>query len=1294
MAEERRVHELAIREQIKLLSDRLSDSAPSARLLEDLSKAHLQQFKSDQFDGSTSFEHLMQATYYNFAAISIGDAEPADDGRKSQRLALNDELRTLRLNFRRSLETRAKSFEDNVPSSLRAQVHSDLFDAYDGEIKIYWGDDKQKREYGDIASCHLHAAIAHLEPKSARWLDSSSKLANFEFTRFADFGLKKHAVNAEYHARIVLQERHDDVHALLALCQTLTEKFKYTGDFQALDEAVDVGLNLVSREDQRKSETFLPHAECVLALALQTRATLGGEPSAVVLEETTSSRNPADLDLAIERHRRILGGEPAHLRSNENRDCPGLADLDVAIELFRTARASTPGGNVELKHICEIHLSLALMDRFRAREKRQDLEEARMILTEKSSSKNPSISRFPALKALGQLWFISYEYFGKHEDLYKAGSVALQVLRWRGAASTSVVTMECQILLSKTWSLALEFNKGANTLRTKEKHANDIALRIAEGIATTWNSDIVQVECWLQLAEIHSGRWSTFNTTKDRTVARKWAKRCWNALQGKRLAICRRVATKQIQIFRLADSPPSTKVFADLIWAALKCPSSLSKAEQVDFGHQVGHLPAYLSEKSTQRLEGLKQTLRHFQRLKAATPTLCIYAQLSLEDCEASQLADIAHATRTLGDYDRAIDACRSLTELCLQSDYGRSVIGWPYQLARLLFHKYSDFPNEVAAGEEALEKLTQRCMNNAASPFGERLDDLLKLRILQKKLNKGQDAIRQSFNKAIETFEYGVIEGHTLDEKMDLIRQYNGIAEQLASEGIVLGFDPKAAFTFLETVRAATWRNEADERESLIRLRAIDQTLEREYGALMREKSTYKYNILDDAPKEPHMFAQAYHNILRKIRRVDPSFMRPTDIFDITQEILGDIPMIALVTYEDANPSGPKRCAALIIRGDSFEQLPLPDFGPTQAQTFFTLMKACTNMIFDILRTTSTNPMLNEAIETMVQNVLKLTELPISPEFGGTALDALNSIYRMAQAMLWDYLAKPILDYLGMLGSATHPQELPRVYWVSSGWLGVIPIHAAGRHDEDPTNGVAHSVHDRVVSSYVPGLKALANLKKRDMALRTRSTVAQRKALLVGLKQVPGQIDLPNAPIEVEEIARELQPEYEVQTDIRTSSEAFTSLQSCSFAHFALHGQVDAKNPFRSSICFDEGCAASTLPMTVSNLVKRDLDHCRFVFLSICDAAVIRDEKLRNEGLHLAGAFHMAGVPSVVATWFPLIDRFTVDVSKEFYVRLRDDEGNLDFSKSARVLHATVSTLRRQYPLPYFWGVYSHFGL
>lgn len=60
-------------------------------------------------------------------------------------------------------------------------------------------------------------------------------------------------------------------------------------------------------------------------------------------------------------------------------------------------------------------------------------------------------------------------------------------------------------------------------------------------------------------------------------------------------------------------------------------------------------------------------------------------------------------------------------------------------------------------------------------------------------------------------------------------------------------------------------------------------------------------------------------------------------------------------------------------------------------------------------------------------------------------------------------------------------------------------------RHDEEPTDGIARSVHDRVVSSYLPGLKVLANLKKRDMTLRTRSPFARRKALLVGLKQVPG---------------------------------------------------------------------------------------------------------------------------------------------------------------------------------------------
>ena len=51
----------------------------------------------------------------------------------------------------------------------------------------------------------------------------------------------------------------------------------------------------------------------------------------------------------------------------------------------------------------------------------------------------------------------------------------------------------------------------------------------------------------------------------------------------------------------------------------------------------------------------------------------------------------------------------------------------------------------------------------------------------------------------------------------------------------------------------------------------------------------------------------------------------------------------------------------------------------------------------------------------------------------------------------LWDYAVKQILDELGFTQTPSTGQAWPRVWWVGSGLLSVLPIHAAGYHDSNP---------------------------------------------------------------------------------------------------------------------------------------------------------------------------------------------------------------------------------------------------
>ena len=69
----------------------------------------------------------------------------------------------------------------------------------------------------------------------------------------------------------------------------------------------------------------------------------------------------------------------------------------------------------------------------------------------------------------------------------------------------------------------------------------------------------------------------------------------------------------------------------------------------------------------------------------------------------------------------------------------------------------------------------------------------------------------------------------------------------------------------------------------------------------------------------------------------------------------------------------------------------------------------------------------------------------------------------------LWTTICRPCLDVLGF----TEPiddEQWPHVWWVPTGPLSQLPLHAAGIY----TQGSKETVLDRVVSSYASSIKAL----------------------------------------------------------------------------------------------------------------------------------------------------------------------------------------------------------------------------
>src|SRR4029077_16542650 len=68
----------------------------------------------------------------------------------------------------------------------------------------------------------------------------------------------------------------------------------------------------------------------------------------------------------------------------------------------------------------------------------------------------------------------------------------------------------------------------------------------------------------------------------------------------------------------------------------------------------------------------------------------------------------------------------------------------------------------------------------------------------------------------------------------------------------------------------------------------------------------------------------------------------------------------------------------------------------------------------------------------------------------------------------LWDVAARPSLEALGF-DTAVSDNNWPHVWWVPTGPLSHLPLHAAGRYED-----CTETVLDRVMSSYSLSVKAL----------------------------------------------------------------------------------------------------------------------------------------------------------------------------------------------------------------------------
>jgi hypothetical protein len=297
----------------------------------------------------------------------------------------------------------------------------------------------------------------------------------------------------------------------------------------------------------------------------------------------------------------------------------------------------------------------------------------------------------------------------------------------------------------------------------------------------------------------------------------------------------------------------------------------------------------------------------------------------------------------------------------------------------------------------------------------------------------------------------------------------------------------------------------------------------------------------------------------------------------------------------------------------------------------------------------------LDEMVETFLGTLPFAELMPGDEDATVQAQEPLRGVL----ARLWDTLAAPVLERLG-------PRE--RIWWVPTGMVAALPLHAAGRGED--------SVLDRVVSSYTPTIKVL-------QASRSRASRGSDTTCVVAVADAPGLPALPHTRTEAFEVMRRFDGTTRLDGPAATPDAVLGAVTRSGWLHLACHATSNVTDPASCALHVHGG------QVTAREVMSRRAPSGRLAYLSSCRTVMANGAEVVDEMIHLGSAFQIAGFRHVVGTLWRVGDSMAAATAKLFYQQVGAAEDN-----APQALHHTVKQLRERYPLmPARWAPYVHLG-
>ncbi|MFJ9893648.1 CHAT domain-containing protein [Streptomyces sp. NPDC091280] len=304
-------------------------------------------------------------------------------------------------------------------------------------------------------------------------------------------------------------------------------------------------------------------------------------------------------------------------------------------------------------------------------------------------------------------------------------------------------------------------------------------------------------------------------------------------------------------------------------------------------------------------------------------------------------------------------------------------------------------------------------------------------------------------------------------------------------------------------------------------------------------------------------------------------------------------------------------------------------------------------------------------------------------------AMTEVDTVLDRTVRWLWDAVAEPVLDALDRLGlpaRAGAPADAPRLWWCATGALALLPLHAAGHHDDTSAAGPPRTLLDRFTCSSTPTVGALARARRGERSA-VRQAAEPRRMLVVALPDLPGQPPLPQVRRELAHL-RSLFPVEEItvlEGAHATRDAVREGLRTHSWAHVSCHGTQHLNSPSSGGLQLFDGLLSVAETSTGRH-------HGTFVLLSACKTFT-GGRRLAEEAISLGAALHFTGYRHVVGTQWSVGEQAAADFSEEVHTALCTSAG-FDPAKSAVAVRTAALRLRADASLPRLcWTPFTHIG-